>query len=321
MNTFGNNFKISIFGESHGCKLGVVIDGVRPGIVLDTNAFSADIARRRAGANGTTSRTEVDEPQLVSGVFRGHTTGAPLTIMFDNNNAQSADYERFVDIPRPGHADFVAACKFCGYNDYRGGGHFSGRLTLPLVAAGVVAKMHIAPTEVRATLLSVGGSTNIAQAVEQAQAAADSVGGLVECCVNGLPVGVGEPFFGSVESAIAALAFAVPGIRGIEFGTGFAAASMRGSEHNDVLVNTNGATATNHAGGVVGGITNGNQLVFRVAVKPTASIGQPQSTINIRTGRPETLVVQGRHDACIALRIPVVMEAVAAIALADLYRP
>ena len=321
MNTFGNNFKISIFGESHGCKLGVVIDGVRPGIALEGNSFASDIARRRAGANGTTSRIETDEPQIVSGLFLGHTTGAPLTILFDNCNIQSVDYERFVDVPRPSHADFVAASKFGGYNDYRGGGHFSGRLTLPLVAAGVVAKLHIAPAQARATLLSVGGSTDIAQAVEQAQGAGDSVGGVVECCVNGLPVGIGDPFFGSVESAIAALAFAVPGVRGVEFGTGFAAAAMRGSQHNDPLVSSDGTTATNHAGGVVGGITNGNQLVFRVAVKPTASIGKPQTTINLRTGMPETLVVQGRHDACIALRMPVVMEAVAAIAIADLYRP
>lgn len=318
MNTYGNNFKISIFGESHGEAVGIVIDGVRPGLQLNAEHFAADIARRRPGAHGTTERRENDEPQIVSGVFNGHTTGAPLTILFANKNQQSSDYEEITHTPRPSHADFVAARKFNGYNDYRGGGHFSGRLTLPLVAAGVVAKMHIAPITIAATLIEAGGSTDVASAVAQALADDDSVGGIVECQATGLPVGVGEPFFGSIESAIAALAFAVPGVRGIEFGTGFAAAAMRGSQHNDPIVSPDGRTATNHAGGIVGGISNGNTLTFRTAIKPTASISKPQTTINLNTGELQTLQINGRHDACFALRVPVVIEAITAIALADL---
>lgn len=318
MNTYGNNFKISIFGESHGEAVGIVIDGVRPGLQLNAEHFAADIARRRPGAHGTTERRENDEPQIVSGVFNGHTTGAPLTILFANKNQQSSDYEEITHTPRPSHADFVAARKFNGYNDYRGGGHFSGRLTLPLVAAGVVAKMHIAPITIAATLIEAGGSTDVASAVAQALADDDSVGGIVECQATGLPVGVGEPFFGSIESAIAALAFAVPGVRGIEFGTGFAAAAMRGSQHNDPIVSPDGRTATNHAGGIVGGISNGNTLTFRTAIKPTASISKPQTTINLSTGELQTLQINGRHDACFALRVPVVIEAITAIALADL---
>lgn len=318
MNTYGNKFKISIFGESHGEAVGIVIDGVRPGLQLNAEHFAADIARRRPGAHGTTERSENDEPQIVSGVFNGHTTGAPLTILFANKNQQSSDYEEITHTPRPSHADFVAARKFNGYNDYRGGGHFSGRLTLPLVAAGVVAKMHIAPITIAATLIEAGGSTDVASAVAQALADGDSVGGIVECQATGLPVGVGEPFFGSIESAIAALAFAVPGVRGIEFGTGFAAAAMRGSQHNDPIVSPDGRTATNHAGGIVGGISNGNTLTFRTAIKPTASISKPQTTINLSTGELQTLQINGRHDACFALRVPVVIEAITAIALADL---
>ncbi|MBQ9470851.1 MAG: chorismate synthase [Bacteroidales bacterium] len=318
MNSWGNNFKISIFGESHGEALGVVVDGVRPGLPLDAEQMLPDLTRRRAGGQGTTARREPDTPQIVSGLFRGRTTGAPLAVMFRNVDAQASDYERFIDTPRPSHVDFVASRKYHGYNDFRGGGHLSGRLTLPLVAAGVVAKLHIAPVVVRARLLSVGGSPNVEQQVAQAQAQSDSVGGLVECEATGLPVGVGEPLFGSVESAIAALAFAIPGVRGVEFGAGFAAAAMRGSQHNDPIVSPDGRTSSNHAGGVVGGITNGNALIFRVAVKPTASIGGEQRTLNMMTGQLEPLQIGGRHDACIALRVPVVLEAVAAIALADL---
>lgn len=318
MNTYGNNFKISIFGESHGEAVGIVIDGVRPGLQLNAEHFATDIARRRPNAHGTTERRENDDPQIVSGVFNGHTTGAPLTILFANKNQQSSDYKEITHTPRPSHADFVAARKFNGYNDFRGGGHFSGRLTLPLVAAGVVAKMHIAPITIAATLIEAGGSTDVASAVAQALADGDSVGGIVECQATGLPVGIGEPFFGSIESAIAALAFAVPGVRGIEFGTGFAAAAMRGSQHNDPIVSPDGRTATNHAGGIVGGISNGNTLTFRTAIKPTASISKPQTTINLSTGELQTLQINGRHDACFALRVPVVIEAITAIALADL---
>lgn len=317
MNTFGTKFRISIFGESHGEAVGIMLDGVRPGIRLSAADFERDIARRKPGATGTSTRVEADLPQLVTGVYQGHTTGAPLCIMFKNQNIQSAEYQQFTNTPRPSHADFVAGIKYQGFNDPRGGGQFSGRLTLPLVAAGVVAKLMVQPIDIRARLVTAGGSTNPESAVAAALADNDSVGGIVECVATNMPVGLGNPFFDPLESTIAHLAFAIPGIRGIEFGAGFAAAHMRGSRHNDPLVDTQGTTATNNAGGVVGGISNGNPLIFRVAVKPTASIAQTQQTINLRTGKMETLNINGRHDACFALRVPVIVEAIAAIALAN----
>ena len=318
MNSFGRIFRVSLFGESHGRAIGVVVDGVRPGLPLSTDDFADDIRRRGPGLPGTTPRTENDLPEMVSGWLNGYTTGAPLAIIFRNTNVRSHDYERIKDLPRPGHADFVAYKKFSGYNDYRGGGHFSGRITLALVAAGVIAKKMIDPVEVHAKLVTVGGSTDIENTINKAMSANDSVGGLVECRVSGIPIGWGEPFFDSVESVISHLAFAIPGVKGIEFGSGFAAASMFGSAHNDAFIDASGATSSNNAGGILGGISNGNELQFRVAVKPTSSIAREQQTINMRTGMPEKLVVTGRHDTCIALRVPVVLEAVAAIALADL---
>jgi chorismate synthase len=318
MNSFGTIFRIHVFGESHGPGVGVTIDGCPPGIPLAEADLLPDLARRKSGAKGTTPRTEDDMPEFFSGIYNGHTTGAPITIMFRNANLQSKDYEALKDTPRPGHADFTAHVKFKGFADPRGGGHFSGRLTLCLVAAGVVAKKICAGMAFSATLLEAGGSTDIPTSIDAALAAGDSIGGLVECRVSGIPTGLGEPFFNSIESTIGHLAFSIPAIKGVEFGSGFAAAAMRGSAHNDVLINTDGTTATNHAGGVNGGITNGNELVFRLAVKPPSSIGLAQQTINVRTGQMGTLEVRGRHDACIALRVPVVAEAIAAIALADM---
>ncbi|MDY0253799.1 MAG: chorismate synthase [Tenuifilaceae bacterium] len=318
MNSFGRIFRISIFGESHGQAIGVTIDGVPPGINLSVDDFMTDLNRRKAGAKGTTPRKEDDTPEIVSGWVNGHTTGAPLTILFRNNNTQSGDYGNIAKTPRPGHADFVAYKKFGGYNDVRGGGHFSGRLTLTLVSAGVVAKKILGNIDINAKLISAGGDANIEKAIEEAMAKGDSVGGLVECKASGIPLGVGEPFFDSVESVISHLAFAVPAIKGIEFGSGFKAATMAGSQHNDPILDETGRTATNNAGGITGGISNGNELVFRVAVKPTSSIGIKQQTYSIESGKVEELEVKGRHDACIALRVPVVIEAITAIALADL---
>ena len=318
MNSFGRIFRISIFGESHGQAIGVTIDGVPPGINLSADDFMTDLNRRKAGAKGTTPRKEDDTPEIVSGWVNGHTTGAPLTILFRNNNTQSGDYGNIAKTPRPGHADFVAYKKFGGYNDVRGGGHFSGRLTLTLVSAGVVAKKILGNIDINAKLISAGGDANIEKAIEEAMAKDDSVGGLVECKASGIPLGVGEPFFDSVESVISHLAFAVPAIKGIEFGSGFKAATMAGSQHNDPILDETGRTATNNAGGITGGISNGNELVFRVAVKPTSSIGIKQQTYSIESGKVEELEVKGRHDACIALRVPVVIEAITAIALADL---
>ena len=387
MNTFGNLFRISILGESHGPCTGVVIDGVRPGLELSEKDFEADIARRKSGAQGTTSRIEPDIPEIVSGVYEGYTTGAPLTILFRNTNTRSGDYSSFTEHPRPGHADFTAMLKYQGYNDPRGGGHFSGRLTLPLVAAGVVAKKLLSDTvltlsrgrvdyDPEAQIVELGGLSDPdawPEALKAAQSEGDSLGAVVECRITGVPAGLGEPFWDSVESAVSHAIFAIPGVRGIEFGDGFAAARMKGSEHNDPFPGDEAPKEgcchgegheggccheaegsgehhcchgegheggcchgedgsgehhchhgedgseenhccghrrrlmpplTNHAGGVNGGITNGNPLVFRVAFKPTSSIA--------KTGIP------GRHDTCFALRTPVIVEAMASIVLADL---
>ncbi|MFN4246904.1 MAG: chorismate synthase [Flavipsychrobacter sp.] len=318
MNSFGLIFRVHIFGESHGPAVGVTIDGCPAGIPLSAEDFEKDIERRKAGAAGTTPRKEDDTPEILSGVFNNITTGAPITIIFRNNNTRSADYEALRDTPRPGHADFVLHKKFDGYNDYRGGGHSSGRLTVCLVAAGVVAKKVLNGITIKATLVEAGGSTDIEAAIQKAVEEQDSIGGIVSCTVKGLPVGLGEPFFDSAESFISHIAFSIPAIKGIEFGSGFGAAKMKGSEHNDAITDADGTTKTNYAGGINGGITNGNELYFRIAVKPTSSTPKEQQTWNNKTQQVESFTVKGRHDLCIALRVPVVAEAAAAIALADM---
>ena len=487
MNSFGRIFRISIFGESHGESVGIVIDGCPAGLPLTVEDFLPDLERRKGGTQkGTTPRQEEDLPIFKSGLFNNKTTGAPITILFENKNTRSADYERQRDVPRPGHADFVARKKFGGHEDYRGSGHFSGRLTVALVAAGVIAKkiLDLPPTplqrrgatspnpsnggasgnsdspgyitnnpvqwkalsefakqnrkkssaldenlgqelrtkklagfkcrrqhpiagfipdfvclnkrlvieidgdyhneeeqksydvartewlrqhnytmvrftnaqvltqinvvlssiettlhtqaaspsplerepegevydgiEITSKILEIGGETDLEKGLQKAIDAKDSVGGIIECRANGLPIGLGEPFFDSVESQLSHIVFAIPAVRGFEFGTGFAAAKMFGSQHNDAIENTEGKTKTNHAGGVVGGLTNGNELVFRIAIKPTSSTPKEQNTLNWETGKVETTSVKGRHDLCIALRVPVILEAVVAIVLADL---
>ncbi|MBQ5861785.1 MAG: chorismate synthase [Alistipes sp.] len=322
MNSWGDRFRLSIWGESHGQQVGVSIDGVPAGIALSEEDFTADLERRRAGAAGTTPRKESDTPHIVSGVYNGFTTGSPLTIEFLNENTRSGDYRNLTIHPRPSHADWVAQQKWGGYNDPRGGGHFSGRITLGMVAAGVVAKK-ILGEEVKFStdIIEIGGSRDKEQwdaIISSAQQSQDSVGGVVECRVQGVKAGLGEPFFDSVESLAAHLLFSVPAVKGVEFGAGFEAARMRGSEHNDPIISADGTTATNHAGGIVGGITNGNEIVARIAIKPTASIAQPQQTLNLESGKVEELVIKGRHDVCITLRAAVVAEAALAIALADL---
>ena len=308
-----------IFGESHGESVGLVIDGCPAGLSLTQQDFISDIERRKGGQQkGTTPRKEDDLPIFKSGLFNNMTSGAPIAILFENKNTRSGDYEKQRAVPRPGHADFVAHKKFGGYEDFRGGGHFSGRLTVCLVAAGVVAKKILNSIQVTASILEVGGESDIEKGLQKAIDAKDSVGGIVECRVAGLPIGLGEPFFDSAESVLSHAVFAIPAVRGIEFGTGFAAARMFGSEHNDSIQTMDGATSTNHAGGIVGGITNGNELVFRIAIKPTSSTPKEQQTLNWETGTIESFSVKGRHDLCIALRVPVVLEAVTAIVLADL---
>jgi chorismate synthase len=311
-------FRIDIYGESHGPELGVLIDGCPAGISIAPEDFEADLQRRRGGFKGATARQESDRPLLKSGVFAGKTSGAPILIAFENAEARSVDYEAFKDTPRPGHADFTACKKYGGFNDYRGGGHFSGRLTLGLVAAGVLAKKIIAPMTVKAGLVEAGGDTDIERAVNKAIEKKDSIGGIIACEVQNVPVGLGEPFFDSVEALISHIIFSIPAIKAIEFGAGFKAARMTGSEHNDLIIDAEGHTATNHAGGINGGITNGNPILFRAAVKPTSSISRSQSTFDMKNGKLRDLVIEGRHDVCIALRAPVIIENAAAIVLADL---
>lgn len=322
MNSWGNRFRVTLWGESHGAQVGVTIDGVPAGIALAESDFEADLARRRAGAAGTTPRKESDAPHIVSGLYRGFTTGAPLTVEFLNENTRSGDYASLASHPRPSHADWVAMKKFHGYNDPRGGGHFSGRITLALVTAGVVAKKILGSgVTFHTDIIEIGGSTDkesFADIIEGARMDRDSVGGVVECRAEGVAAGLGEPFFDSAESLMAHLLFSVPAVKGVEFGSGFAAARMRGSEHNDPIIDAEGHTSTNHAGGIVGGITNGNAIVVRAAVKPTASISREQMSFNCASGQVDSLVIKGRHDVCITLRAAVVVESAVAIALADL---
>jgi chorismate synthase len=324
MNSFGRIFRVNIFGESHGDFVGINIDGCPAGISMTVNDFAEDIERRKPGAKGTTPRKEDDIPEFITGVFNDTTTGAPLTILFKNSNTRSGDYEKQRAVPRPGHADFVAHKKFNGFEDYRGGGHFSGRLTVAIVAAGVVAKKIIASVSpenkigIRSTILEIGGEKDTEKGLQKAIDEKDSVGGIVECRVNNLPIGLGEPFFDSAESVLSHAVFSIPAVKGIEFGAGFAAAKMFGSQHNDALINADGTTKTNNAGGILGGITNGNDLVFRIVVKPTSSTPKEQQTLNIESGNVEPFSVKGRHDLCIALRVPVILEAVTAMVIADL---
>ncbi|MEI8053402.1 MAG: chorismate synthase [Bacteroidota bacterium] len=327
MNSFGRIFRLSIFGESHGPMVGITIDGVIPGIEISEIDFEIDLQRRRGGGDsGTTTRREDDLPIFLSGIFNGRTTGAPLTIAFENKNVISKDYEVQRKIPRPGHADFVASKKFMGFEDYRGGGHFSGRLTVCLVAAGVIAKKILGELnksnsniEIKSELISIGGETDITIGIQKAIDAQDSIGGIVECVIKNVPIGLGEPFFDSLESMISHAVFAIPAVKGIEFGSGFGAALMKGSDHNDSLVDASGKNASNNSGGISGGISNGNEIIFRIAIKPTSSTPKEQSSLNIETGLVEDFNIKGRHDLCIALRVPPVLEAVAACVLADFF--
>lgn len=326
MNTFGKNFRVSIFGESHGPQIGVVLDGVPQSLPLKEEDFAEAIDRRRPLAVGTTPRKEQDIPHIVSGVFNGFTTGAPITILFTNDNTRSEDYQQFLDVPRPGHADYSASVKFNMWNDPRGGGHFSGRLTVAIVAAGVVARKMVNAfleepdkDHIEARVVSLGGLEDPSlweDAIRRAAADKDSLGAVVECRAE-VPAGLGEPFWDSVESLVSHAVFAIPGVRGIEFGDGFAASAMRGSVHNDPF-GEDGLPARNGSGGVNGGITNGAPLVFRVAFKPTSTIGGVQHTLNFSTGQMTELRCGGRHDVCFAQRTPVIVESMAAIVLADL---
>ena len=324
MNSWGDKFRVTIWGESHGQQVGVSIDGVPAGIALQEDDFLFDLGRRKSGGAGTTTRTESDQPHIVSGVYEGHTTGAPLTIVFLNENTRSADYRNLTVHPRPSHADWVAQKKWNGHNDPRGGGHFSGRLTLGLVAAAVVAKKILGDNvQFSTNIIEIRGeqdSTKFNQIIEQARMSQDSVGGVVECRTNGIEAGLGEPFFDSAESLIAHLLFSVPAVKGVEFGKGFDIASMGGFEANDNyrMENDKVIATTNNNGGILGGITNGMPIVFRVAIKPTPSVFKTQNTVNLTDMTNSEITLKGRHDACIVPRAAAVVEAAAALCLADL---
>ncbi|MBU0937271.1 MAG: chorismate synthase [Spirochaetes bacterium] len=320
MNSFGRIFRVSLFGESHGSGCGALLDGCPPGLSLQPADFAEALARRRPGSPGTTARIETDAVQFLSGVFNGYTTGAPLALFFVNTQQHSADYSSVPDIPRPGHADWTAQQKYRGFQDYRGGGHFSGRLTVALVAAGVVAAKLLPGISLHAALLEIGGRPLVEKdaVLSEAIKRGDSVGAIIECRATGLPAGLGEPFFDSLESLLAHALFSIPGVRGLEFGSGFRSAAQFGSEHNDPLISADGRTSSNNSGGINGGISNGNELCFRLAVKPTATLSRPQTSINLKSGQPDTCAPGGRHDSCFALRVPVIVEALTALVLADL---
>ncbi len=301
MNTYGEKFKLSVFGESHGAAVGIVIDGLPPGFAPDMEAVRAQMRRRAPGqGEHTTDRRETDEPEILSGLFEGKATGAPLCCILRNADTRSDDYTPH--LPRPGHADITAHVKYKGFADYRGGGHFSGRLTAPLVFAGALARQLLPGVTIAAKAVRPEEDT-----ILTAKQDGDSVGGVIACLIEGLPAGLGEPFFGSAESRLGALLFSIPAVKAVEFDDGIALAGMRGSQSN------------RYPFGILGGITSGKPLAFSVWVKPTPSIAKEQDTVDIRSGLPAKLTVRGRHDPCIVPRAVPVVEAAAAIGLLDLW--
>ncbi|MGM9971172.1 MAG: chorismate synthase [Anaeroplasmataceae bacterium] len=320
MNSFGRLFRVSIYGESHGNSVGVILDGVPAGIELKESDFDIDIDRRKSGKKGTTPRVEADNVIIESGVFNGYTTGAPVLLKFNNTNTRSKDYSNLVKTPRPGHADYTASVKFKGYQDYRGGGAFSGRLTTGIVAAGVVAKK-ITGYSFDTKIINLAGETNeknYDEVLDKALLAGDSIGGIVNVKVNGVEKGLGEPYFDSVESVLSHLLFSVGGVKGVEFGVGFDGVALHGSEYNDCFIDKDGHTKTNNNGGINGGIANGNEIDVKIAIKPTPSIYKTQATYNFSENKIVDLKIEGRHDCAIILRAQVVLEAMIAIGLCDL---
>lgn len=320
MNTFGELFRITIYGESHQPAIGVLIDGVLPGLLIDEDRIKDDLKRRNPDAIGTTPRKEPDRFEITSGQVNHITTGSPLHFMIRNENIQSKDYTHLKEHPRPGHADYVASVKYHNHHDFRGGGRFSGRLTAPIVMAGSIAKMMV-PYTFKHALVQVGTLTDMSQLddyLSKVKAEGDSVGGIIEVTVTGLPVGLGEPMFEKVESKIGALLFSIPAVKGVEFGTGFSGITLKGSDFNDPIIDEQGTTKSNHSGGISGGITNSNPLLVRVFIKPTSSIQKAQSSFEKTTGEVKPLTVGGRHDVCIARRAGIVIENAVAICLADL---
>ncbi|MFV0413132.1 MAG: chorismate synthase [Oscillospiraceae bacterium] len=354
-NSFGQSFTIALFGESHGPAIGAVLDGIAPGIAIDPAYIAFEMSKRRAIGAISTPRQEPDEVEFLSGVHQGYTTGTSLCLVIRNTNTKSGDYTRTQDFLRPGHADYTGYKKYLGYNDIRGSGHFSGRITTPLVAAGAICRQILAAhgvtvgthlarcagisddalpqnkSELQAALLHLnkqmfavlneGAGEAMKAAIVAAKEREDSVGGILETAVTGLPAGLGEPFFSSVESVLSSLFFSIPAVKGVEFGLGFGFADLNGSQGNDGFYMDGGqvATKTNNNGGLNGGITNGMPVVLRAVVKPTSSIGVPQQTLNLSTGKVETLELKGRHDPCILHRARAVADAMACIGLVDLF--
>jgi chorismate synthase len=323
--SYGVNYRVSIFGESHSAAIGVVIEGLPAGSPIDMEALHAFMARRAPGRDSlSTARREADVPEFLCGVKNSVATGAPISAIIRNSDTRSQDYANVANVPRPGHADFPAEAKFGGYQDRAGGGHFSGRLTAPLCIAGAIAIQQLEKigVTVSAKAVRIGGETEMEKmeaAISAARADGDSVGGIVEAQVRGLPAGVGGPMFGGLENRISQAVFAIPAVKGIEFGEGFAAAELKGSENNDPYLVEDGKVvpATNHAGGILGGISTGAPVVLRVAFKPTPSIAKEQDSVDLSTGEPAKLVVKGRHDPCVVLRAVPCVEAAAAIAVYD----
>ena len=321
MNGFGKLFKVNIYGESHNTSVGVLIDGIPAGIKLDVEDFLADLAKRKPNKPSQTSRVESDLPIIESGLFNGYTTGTPMLVRFLNNNTHSSDYSNLITQPRPGHADFVMREKYNGYNDYRGGGHTSGRLTVGIVAAGVIAKK-ITNFKFETELVKLGTLTDMGKKEEylnEIVANKDSVGGVVRITVKDVPVGLGEPYFYSLESAVSQILYSIGAVKGVSFGVGFDGCSLLGSEYNDPIVDERGKTSTNNNGGINGGVSNGNDIVINVFVKPTPSIYKEQQTFDFASNQVMPLEIKGRHDSAIVERAMIVLENAVAIALCDLY--
>ena len=348
--TYGDRIKLSIFGQSHGPAIGMTLDGIPAGLPVDLENLQKFLNRRAPGQNDfSTPRREEDTPEFLSGIVNGYTCGAPVCAVIHNKNTRSSDYENLKDCPRPGHADYTAQVKYRGYQDVAGGGHFSGRLTAALCIAGGLCKQWLEKEGIciSAHISSIAGINDtpfdpvapridavhsdfpvidfscgeqMRKAIGAARADGDSVGGIIECAVVGLPVGIGDPMFGGMEGRIAQIVYGVPAVKGVEFGAGFTAAYQRGSQNNDSFTVENGVvkTATNHAGGILGGITNGMPLIFRAAVKPTPSIAQKQTSVSLSDMDTRVLEITGRHDPCIVPRAVPVIEAAAAIAIYDL---
>jgi chorismate synthase len=321
MNSFGNLFKITIYGESHQKAIGVIIDGMPSGILVDEVLIASDLKRRNPDLIGTTPRKEADHFSITSGVFNGYTTGSPIHVMIENTNVQSKDYENLKEQPRPGHADFAARSKYNNFHDYRGGGRFSGRLTAPITIAGSFAKMML-PFTFEHTLKQIGTLKDLSQIdayLNDIAKKGDSVGGVIEVKVQNIPVGLGEPMFEKLDAKIAQMMFSIPAVKGVSIGTGFEGINMTGSEFNDQIIDAQGHTKTNHSGGITGGISNGNDLVVSVFIKPTSSIKQKQETYDFKTGSVQSLEIEGRHDVAIVRRAGIVLENAIAIVLADFY--